>query len=104
MAIRILKTLVGSADEGSIWKIDTIEYDGGLWLVPQWLEVPSEGVTMPARIIPIDVLPHQKTEQGPADYLLTGPLPKSVLDGKTTTGYVVVERPDIKIPAGGKLQ
>jgi hypothetical protein len=60
--MKILKAVVQSTDNGSIYQIDVIEHDNKLWLVPQWLDIPAAGVSKPARIIWMDTLPHQKNE------------------------------------------
>ena len=80
---RILKTVVALEDgDGTIFHMDTIEYQGRFWLVPAWLEAPSEGWKMPVRIICLDPLPHQKFPPGSGygDFVLSGPLPKAALD------------------------
>ena len=96
--MKILKVFVSSG--GEIGIVDAIEYQGGIWLVPEWLDHPDKPMTQPARIIRMDVLPHTQMT-GQADYALRGPIPKAVLDGETTsaagTQFDVVERPDISI-------
>mgnify|MGYP001579347307 FL=1 len=92
-------------DDGMIYKMDTIEYQGKMWLVPEWLDNALEGWRKPARIICLDALPHQKSSGGPADFVLNAGIPKSVCDGQIQTQpedlYIVIERPDIKFPAIG---
>jgi len=39
------------ADDGELLEADTIEYEGKLWIVPEWLAGPTKGTEMPARII-----------------------------------------------------
>ena len=58
--MNIWRTMVGS-DTGDILVCDTIEYKGGLWVVPEWRENTGEGWKTPVRIIRIDLLPHQKS-------------------------------------------
>jgi len=107
--MKIFKTMMSFSDvaEGIIYKMDTIEYQGKMWLVPEWLDSPLRGWRMPARIICLDVLPHQKTSgtNAPADFVLNHGIPKSVCDGQIQTQaedlFVVIERPDIKFPAIG---
>lgn len=103
--MKILKTMVGS-DNGTIYKIDTIKFRGGLWLVPGWLESPEEKWRQPRHIIRIDHLPHQKLDQSdpggiPADYVLNGPVPKAVLDGASQgppeRPFVVERLPEIRL-------
>lgn len=106
--MKILQTFVATSGDvetqGTIFKMDTIEHEGKLWLVPQWLENREEGWMTPARIILLDVLQHEDIRDSklPADYNLNYPIPKAVLDGKTeeqsATEYVVVELPGIKVP------
>ena len=105
--MEILTTIIFFSDipEGNIYKCDTIEYEGKMWLVPEWLDSPREGWRKPARIICLDVLPHQKSPGGPSDFVLNGGIPKSVFDGQIPTPpedvYIVIECPDIKFPAIG---
>jgi hypothetical protein len=104
--VKILKALVG-ADDGGIYVVDAIEYEDGLWLVPQWLDVPAQRATKPARLIRLDVLQHQKIASGqPADIVLNGGIPKVLLDCSTplrsTLGFEVLELPEISFPAADK--
>ena len=99
--IKVLKVGVGSGG-GAVQECDAIKYDGKLWLVPQWLDEPGRGTTKPRRMIRIDSLPHQPMTN-PAyglDFILNGPLPKTVLDGVATpeqaAQYEIVELPEMK--------
>jgi hypothetical protein len=99
----IFKTAVYFSDspEGKIYRVDTIDYEGAFWLVPEWLDNPEEGWTMPARIICLDGLIHQETPPGAVfEFVLNTGIPKSVFDGQIPIGdkYVVIHRPNIKIP------
>jgi len=102
---KIFKTAVPS-DNGTIHTVDTIEYEGKLWLVPQWLDKPKEGLSRPARIIRMDSLPHV-TGFGVHQFVLTNYMPKGVLDGEILSGlenqYEVVDLPEIVIRTGGGL-
>ena len=103
MGTKIYQTLIYFEVGAGTFLIDTIEYDGKLWLVPSWLETPSEGWKTPARIILLDSLYHQAIPPGGQyDFLLKLPMPKDVYEGripKESEGeYVVIERPDVKIP------
>ena len=107
--MKVLKTLAPIEGTNRIDKIDTIEHEGKFWLVPQWLDIPAEGWTMPARIILLDTLRHQRLEPGGlADFLLNDPLPKAVLEGHVLTEqakqYVVVDKPPIRFRGGSGLQ
>lgn len=97
--MKIFKTLVPFPD--GIYTVDTIEYKGSSWLVPEWfVDKPSIGYSKPVRIIRMPLL--QKA--GPsvqADYVVSNPLPKGVFDGRIPTElanvYAVIENPDIVI-------
>lgn len=94
--MRVLKTAVASGN--SILTIDTIEYDGGLWLVLAWVDSPDRKLQVPHRILRIDQLAHTRPPKkiGPHDIVLHAPIPVSVLEGGFAPGFVVVDRPDIK--------
>ena len=107
MELQIFRTMTGAGDDsGTIVIFDTISHEGKLWLVPEWSRPPDGEWITPKRIVCIDGLELQDMSDSdmPADYLLAYPVPKSVLDGESDTAegrkYVVVERPDIRIPAG----
>lgn len=101
--MKIFKTIVtlSGTGKGIIYKADTIEYEGKMWLVPTWLETPSVGWKTPERIVCLDELPYQKASFGDADFILTNPIPKDVLFGQITDQSifksVVIIRPDIRI-------
>ena len=106
-AMQIMQTLMATDDDsGEVLLVDTISYEGKLWIVPHWLAARELGWQMPERIVCMDGLNYQEMNNPDytADYVLTYPVPKSVLDGKTDTvegrKYVVVERPDIQISVG----
>lgn len=105
--MKMFTTMVffSDVDDGSIYKMDTIEHEGKMWLVPEWLDNARGGWRKPARIICLDVLPHQRTPGGPADFVLNAGIPKAVCDGQLPQQqedlYVVIEAPDIKFPAIG---
>jgi len=96
-------------DDGTIYKMDTIEYQGKMWLVPEWTVDRLEGLTRPTRIICLDLLPHQKiTGEGvPADFVLSDGIPKSVCDGQIQTqqeySFFVIENPDITVEPRGNV-
>jgi len=98
--------LVGS-DDGVIYQIDAIEHKGKLWLVPHWIESPTEGLKRPTRIIRMDQLKYQKLPSGDArgNYLLNEPVPKSVLDGTASAElaatFEIVDLPNVSFPSGG---
>lgn len=104
--MKIFKTMGGIDDSNTVDIIDTIQYQGKLWLVPKWLDYPDLGVRKPARLIRIDSVPHQKLKPGsgyPADLLLSVPVPRSAVDGHSTQPgpageFEVVLMPDIAVP------
>jgi hypothetical protein len=102
--MKILKAMVGSADSGELFQVDVIEHDRKLWLVPHWLDVPAQGVSKPARIIRMDILPHQKNPPNSpyGDYVLNVPIPKALLNPqtpkRTIAGFEVQELPEITLP------
>ena len=100
-----IKTYVRS-DDGNTYLIDTIEHEGGLWLVPQWLETTFPNMQQPARIIRMDTLPHNHVgdylfDTNHKTYSLDGLIPKAVLDGATSSlskpPLEIVEAPEIAI-------
>lgn len=97
----IFKVMISSG--GSILTIDAIQHDGGLWLVPEWLDTPNQQASRPVRIIRMDTLRHARTPGTGWDYSISHPVPKSVLEGQSvSTGgiqYEVIEYPPIVIPA-----
>lgn len=96
----MLKALVGT-DAGFLM-LETVEYQGGRWLVPHWLADHARGVRIPIRIVRMDSLEHQAVQFGEAAFVLSSPVPKAVLDGvaREVAGvrYEVVESPDIQVP------
>lgn len=94
--------MCGVEGSGGVFHMDTIEYQGGFWLVPEWLKELGSNIGMPARLIRLDSLPHQKTPGSPlGDFVLNNPLPKDVVDRhspvKTGSGYEVIQYPDLQV-------
>ena len=103
MGTKIYQTIISFEGENDLLCIDTIEYDGKMWLVPRWLEAPSEGWKTPARIILLDSRDRQTAPaEFEADFVRRSPIPKDVFEGRIPKGsegeFVVIERPDVKIP------
>jgi len=102
--MKIFSTLLSLEDDmtGTIYLMDTIQHEGRFWLVPQWLEAPSQGWRKPARIICLDLLPHQTMSSHKADFLLNQPLPRCAYDGTVPTQLekqlVVIIAPEIQVP------
>ena len=104
-ALQAAVIILDDAGEGgptqTISIMDVIEFDGQVWLVPEWLDIPDEKVTMPVRIVLLDVIPHERGTASP-QIVVSGPVPKSVFEGRIPpeleSQYVVIERPDIRLP------
>lgn len=95
--IKRLEVLLSSG--GITQVMDAIDYEGGIWLVPEWLDIPEQRVTKPVRIVRVDVLPHDDRRTDGGGYSIRRPIPRSVLDGEVTfvegRQYIVHEAPDI---------
>lgn len=89
-----------------IHDVDVIEFEGRAWLVPEWLDYRDAKVTMPARIVLLDVIPHSRMKASP-QFVVNGPIPKSVFAGNVPAAleaqYVVIEGPDIRLPIPGAI-
>jgi hypothetical protein len=96
----IFKTMV--SDGSSVFPVDTIEYEGRLWLVMRWLVPPSREWREPERLICISNLNFQDLRgmpNRPADFSLSVPLPKVLFDPipkLPIEQYLVVEHPHIR--------
>jgi hypothetical protein len=108
--MKILKALVIGIEDGTVSKCDAIEYEGKLWLVPRWLDIPAQGVTKPARLIRFDTLPHQKTPNSPhrVDFVLNSPIPKELFEihppKQAIAGFEFVELPEMSLPLEDKTK
>jgi hypothetical protein len=105
MTTKIKKAMIlvndGKSAGSQMTAIDVIEYEGSLWVVPEWLDYPKLGISKPARIVRIDQLRYSTSKLPWADYFLTTPVPKAVLDSLSPSSgvvdYEVVVLPDIKV-------
>ena len=89
----VLKCLVGLGD-GMVVTCDGIEHEGKLWLVPGWLEHPTEPIAIPERIIRFDCFPHQADQEGGLDYQnIQLPIPESALRDAMPPGIEYVDHP-----------
>lgn len=98
------RLIVEDGERQDIQSMDVIEFDGQLWLVPEWLDAQDEKdekAVLPARIVLLDALPHIRP-YGSDIVVVSGPVPKSVLEGRVPADleaeYIVKERPDIPPP------
>ena len=95
--MRVLKALVRTGD--TVVSMPAIAYEGKLWLVPYWFENHERQTSRPERMIRFDNLKHQtKPDTGSEDYIVNVSIPMSVIDGKATQGFEVLEAPDIVFP------
>jgi len=106
--MKVLKTMVAVGTE--MQSVDTIEYEGSMWLVPLWLDSQEEGMTMPLRIVSLATIPHQQLEHyGPAQFAANTPLPKALFEPgpippELARGFVIRERPPIQFRGGHGVQ
>lgn len=85
--------------DGGLFTVDCVFYEGMYWVVPEWLENPSEGWKKPARIVALDFGQYQKAGIGGHDLLYqSGSIPKSVYDEKPDKRFRVINLPDLKFP------
>ena len=91
-------------EKSVITGLSVIEHEGALWIVTGWLEHKTEPVKRPIRLIRLTGLQYQKLdpEKQGADFLVSRPIPRGVLDGRTPSeeavGFVVLDNPKIEIP------
>jgi len=98
-----LKALITVKDgDGSLFAADLIRHEGKLWIVPTWLENPTEGYKVPERIICLDMIRHQRWDAPPVSSVVNEQIPKAVMYGPGPlppgNGYLVVLNPDIRVP------
>lgn len=99
----VYRTVVGLGS--SILTVDTIKVGGHFWLVPTWLEHPTENWKMPERIVLLDWLQHQpmggSKTVGQAQFLVNEPVPKSLFDDARPSSkdprHVVHLQPNIRM-------
>jgi hypothetical protein len=94
--------------ESHVFQCTAIEFEGRIWLVPNWLSSPDGKYTMPERIILLEQFQHQRLDPpGPTgeNFVVNVPIPKALFEGRVShelkEKYVVIERPDIKFQMGG---
>ena len=94
--MKIWKTLV-RVEGSAILAVDTIEYKGKLWLVPEWTVEHATGTRRPTRLIGLRFgLPLMKPGPNSAHLQLAISLNKDTLAGRTARGFDVIEAPDVR--------
>ena len=84
--------------------LDTISWQGNLWLVPKWQRAKTDGNRQPVRIIRPQLFRFERPvlPQAGEDYYLACAIPKAILDGRSASGetiaFDIVEAPDIEFP------
>jgi hypothetical protein len=100
--MRILKTAIAFEGTEFTCYMDTIEYDGEIWLVPSCIEAAWNGWRIPSQIVSLSRLSYTCTPgDGLADFTLllpgTSPRLTETVDSLQANGYVARERPDIRV-------
>ena len=97
--MHVLKCMAGLSD-GYVVTCDGIAYDGKLWLVPGWLEHPTEPIAIPERIVRFDNFPHQVGQEGGLDYQnILLPMSESDFLGQVPPGIEYVDHPqNLSVP------
>jgi len=94
--------VIEGGPQPGMYRMDVIEHDDDLWLVPEWNDDRVCGVTMPARIVSLRTIPHGRLETPDVQFMVSSPVPWPVLEGRLTRDgerlYDVVERPQIPFP------
>jgi hypothetical protein len=99
---RLLTVAMLIEGDDGLYEQDAIEYQGKIWLVPEWLDSPVLGYRIPARIISLETLRHQPMQGWSAEFVINDPLPIDVIEGRAQSPlidkYVVIEEPDLRFP------
>src|SRR5262249_34832124 len=105
---QVFKVLFIFEEDGVMGDCPAYEYEGAIWLVPNWIPFPDKGYAKPERMIRLDQFQFQKhdpplTGSGRldgADFSINDPLPKALMTGELTpqlkSRYVVRDKPDAK--------
>ena len=65
---------------GAVYGMEVIVHEGARWLVARWNESLDGSVRVPARIVRLDGLPHDRLPSGSQDaYLLRVALPRALV-------------------------
>lgn len=99
--MKVFKTFLAVGSE--IHTMDTIEYEGGFWLVPNWILSPDDQYMKPLLIVSLATIPHTESPEGVEPrFVVNSPIPKSVFQGVIPEGkegqFVIVQEPHIVFP------
>ncbi len=87
-----------SIENEGIFVCECIEYQGKIWIVPEWKDYPTKWYSKPARII-WSYTPAYRSPFPEINYILHDPIPRSVYEGHPTEeqrkSYHVIENPEI---------
>ena len=98
--MEIFKVTASFDDNGNIYTMDGIEYEGSIWIVPKWLNYPSEGNKKPERIIRLQkdetqYTPNSSMQRYLAKYPLPAILQSALNQSEIPSGYAVQFLPDL---------
>lgn len=81
-------------------KIDAIEHEGAVWLIPKWLICRAEGWRQPERLIRADQADLQSFQANGCRYLLQRPISRLAVETATPLGppATVVLAPELRFP------
>ena len=92
--------------DGYLIRLSVIEFAENLWLVTKWMTHKTEPLKRPERLVQLIGLQFEATEnpdKAGADYLVSEPIPKPILEGKTPIGasgkFVVLDKPNVTFPS-----
>jgi hypothetical protein len=102
----VFRTLIDIIDGLSVQSglMDTVSWQGKLWLVPTWKHAKTEGTRQPARIVRPQLFRFEKptNPQSGEDYYLACVIPRAILDGQAASNgpvvFDIVEAPPVESP------
>jgi hypothetical protein len=102
--MKVLKAMFSVEGDNKIMQGSTLEYEGLLWLVAEWLVNPTEGLAKPRRLIALDPFRLQRFPQETAfgHAAANNPIPKGLFEypipSQLAGKFPVLDEPDISIP------
>lgn len=79
--ILIAMVAIGSG----IHRVEAIEFEGELWLVPNWFEHPGEGWMQPARMVSLKAVRHHRVAANDFQIVVEVPLPADMMSPRRAT-------------------